>query len=307
MRAEWATTRAQKQAVNTTGAASRRRARCVPGWMPSNRTSSSSTVTTSTKTLSKTSYRRSASTSWTRCTHFPMRRALPHRSRGLMSGTSRATPCSSTTATRGPDVISSTTCATRRSICPTHIGCATRTGSPIHLSTPCCSSIPIGRDLTIRCCRSTSTAMAVISSANAAEPRPRPTWTRSPILSAPSAAAYFDIGRAIGRAMAASPWRTAIIGSSSWGHGFLTKKNHWLYPDHPSDRKRLAELKENRLAGWRNFRREELEDAGQHELTDLVRACRRHVRSGQENGSDRLHRDLHAQHRLVLRSFHLSP
>jgi Catalytic LigB subunit of aromatic ring-opening dioxygenase len=85
--------------------------------------------------------------------------------------------------------------------------------------------------------------------------------------SAPSAAACFDIGRAIGRAMAASPWRTAIIGSASWGHGFLTEKNHWLYPDHPSDRKRLAELKENRLAEWRNFRREELEGAGQHELT----------------------------------------
>lgn len=85
--------------------------------------------------------------------------------------------------------------------------------------------------------------------------------------SAPSAAACFDIGRAIGRAMAASPWRTAIVGSSSWGHGFLTAKNHWLYPDHPSDRKRLAELKENRIAEWRKFRREELEDAGQHELT----------------------------------------
>jgi hypothetical protein len=37
--------------------------------------------------------------------------------------------------------------------------------------------------------------------------------------------------------------------------------------DHPSDRKRLAELNENRLAEWRNFRREDLEDAGQHELT----------------------------------------
>jgi len=85
--------------------------------------------------------------------------------------------------------------------------------------------------------------------------------------SAPSAAACFDLGRAIGRAIAASPWRTAIIGSSSWGHAFLTGKNHWLYPDHASDRKRLAELKENRIAEWRNFELEELEDAGQQELT----------------------------------------
>jgi hypothetical protein len=85
--------------------------------------------------------------------------------------------------------------------------------------------------------------------------------------SAPSAVACFDLGRAIGRALAASPWRTAIIGSASWGHAFLTPKNHYLWPDHPSDRKRLAELKENRIAEWRNFTREELEDAGEHELT----------------------------------------
>jgi Catalytic LigB subunit of aromatic ring-opening dioxygenase len=94
-----------------------------------------------------------------------------------------------------------------------------------------------------------------------------PDVDEEPDPSAPSAAACFDMGRAVGRAIAASPWRTAIIGSASWGHAFLTKKNHWLYPDHASDRKRLAELKENRLAAWREFRREELEDAGQHELT----------------------------------------
>ena len=85
--------------------------------------------------------------------------------------------------------------------------------------------------------------------------------------SAPSAAACFDLGRAVGRAFAASPLRTAIIGSASWGHGFLTKKNHWLYPDHASDRRRLSELEDNRIAGWRDFKREDLEDAGQHELT----------------------------------------
>jgi catalytic LigB subunit of aromatic ring-opening dioxygenase len=85
--------------------------------------------------------------------------------------------------------------------------------------------------------------------------------------SAPSADACFDMGSAIGRAIAASPWRTAIIGSASWGHAFLTAKNHYLWPDHASDRKRLAELKENRIAEWRNFLREDLEDAGQHELT----------------------------------------
>ena len=87
---------------------------------------------------------------------------------------------------------------------------------------------------------------------------------------APSAASAFDVGRAIARAFAASPWRVAIIGSSSWSHAFLTAKNGWLYPDHASDRKRLEELKSGHHAKWREITAKALQDAGQHELLNWI-------------------------------------
>jgi hypothetical protein len=87
---------------------------------------------------------------------------------------------------------------------------------------------------------------------------------------APSATACFDVGRAIGTAFAASPWRVALIASSSWSHAFLTAKHDWLYPDHASDRARLAELREGQFARWRDLPRAQLEDAGQHELLNWV-------------------------------------
>jgi hypothetical protein len=87
---------------------------------------------------------------------------------------------------------------------------------------------------------------------------------------APSAAACFDVGRAIGKAFAASPWRVALIGSSSWSHAFLTAKNSWLYPDHAGDRVRLGELREGRFACWRELSGAQIEDAGQHEMLNWV-------------------------------------
>src|SRR5262245_10196969 len=38
----------------------------------------------------------------------------------------------------------------------------------------------------------------------------------------PSPARCFDVGRATARVLAASPWRVALIASSSWSHAFLT-------------------------------------------------------------------------------------
>lgn len=87
---------------------------------------------------------------------------------------------------------------------------------------------------------------------------------------APSPASCFDVGRAVGGAFAESPWRVALIGSSSWSHAFLTQKNNWLYPDHDGDLARLAELREGRHRCWRDLTREQLEAAGQHELLNWV-------------------------------------
>jgi hypothetical protein len=87
---------------------------------------------------------------------------------------------------------------------------------------------------------------------------------------APSPGACFALGREVGAAFLRSPWRVALIGSSSWSHAFLTPKNDWLYPDHASDRARLGELREGRLARWGELKREELEAAGQHEMLNWV-------------------------------------
>ena len=87
---------------------------------------------------------------------------------------------------------------------------------------------------------------------------------------APSPAACYDLGRHVGRAFAASPWRVALIASSSWSHATLTRKTNWIYPDHASDRARFAELRDGHLPAWRSLTTAQLEDAGQHELLNWI-------------------------------------
>ena len=86
----------------------------------------------------------------------------------------------------------------------------------------------------------------------------------------PSPSRCFDVGAAVGRALADSPWRVAIIASSSWSHAFLTGKHHYLYPDLDSDRARFAEMRDGRLAAWRGLSTAQIEDAGQQELLNWV-------------------------------------
>ena len=98
------------------------------------------------------------------------------------------------------------------------------------------------------------------------------TAARQPIICPPSPnpARCFDIGAAIGRYFRDSPWRVAMIGSSSWSHGSLTEKFQRLYPDLDADRRRYEELKANRFAEWKNATTAELEDAGQNEFLNWV-------------------------------------
>lgn len=95
-----------------------------------------------------------------------------------------------------------------------------------------------------------------------------PTIERDPPSPAPSTC--FDVGRAVARALVRSPWRIALIASSSWSHATLTEKNDWIFPDHASDRDRLAELRAGKFARWRELSSQALEDAGQHEFLNWV-------------------------------------
>jgi hypothetical protein len=76
----------------------------------------------------------------------------------------------------------------------------------------------------------------------------------------------FQVGEAIGRAMAKSPWRVALVASSSWSHSFLVGKNALMYPDVEADRRYYEALREGDWSVWRNTSIEEAEDRGHHEL-----------------------------------------
>jgi hypothetical protein len=80
----------------------------------------------------------------------------------------------------------------------------------------------------------------------------------------------FEVGAAAARALGKSPWRVAMIASSSWSHAFLTEKSHWLYPDVASDRARFDELRSGRMYRWQQLSTAEIEDAGQQEFLNWV-------------------------------------
>jgi hypothetical protein len=86
----------------------------------------------------------------------------------------------------------------------------------------------------------------------------------------PNPSRCFDVGAAVARALADSPWRVALVASSSWSHAFLTAKHHWIYPDVVSDRARFDELASGNFARWRNLTTAQIEDAGQQEFLNWV-------------------------------------
>jgi len=82
----------------------------------------------------------------------------------------------------------------------------------------------------------------------------------------PSPRRCFDLGRAVARFAARSPYKVALCASSSWSHAFLVDKNWRLFPDIPSDRKLYEALVRGDLASWRDVPLAAVEDAGQQEL-----------------------------------------
>jgi len=76
----------------------------------------------------------------------------------------------------------------------------------------------------------------------------------------------FQVGGAIARTLEASPWRVAVVASSSWSHSSLTAKNWWLYPDVEADKAYYRALTEGDWDLWRGTTLEDIEDRGHHEL-----------------------------------------
>jgi hypothetical protein len=80
----------------------------------------------------------------------------------------------------------------------------------------------------------------------------------------------FDLGAACARVLARSPWRVALVASSSWSHAFLTAKNYFLYPDIPADRVLYEALRAGDYAAWRGTALSAIEESGQQEMLNWM-------------------------------------
>jgi hypothetical protein len=83
---------------------------------------------------------------------------------------------------------------------------------------------------------------------------------------APSPRRCLEVGARLADTLAESPWRVALVASSSWSHAFLTARGGYLWPDRDSDRLLLNALRRGDFAAWRERTLEDYEAAGQHEL-----------------------------------------
>jgi hypothetical protein len=75
-----------------------------------------------------------------------------------------------------------------------------------------------------------------------------------------------EVGAAVARVMRESPWRTALVASSSWSHAFLTDKHHQLYPDIEADRQLYEALRVGDYESWRRRPLSSIEESGQQEM-----------------------------------------
>ena len=86
----------------------------------------------------------------------------------------------------------------------------------------------------------------------------------------PSPKRCMEVGAAVVRALKDSPWRVALIASSSWSHAFLTDKHDKLWPDQESDRARFEEFQAGDYDAWRRVTTSQIEAAGQQEMLNWM-------------------------------------
>jgi len=82
----------------------------------------------------------------------------------------------------------------------------------------------------------------------------------------PSPERCMEVGAAIARVLQASPWRVALVASSSWSHAFLTPKHYFIYPDMQADRDLYDAMQRGNYDYWRSRTVEDVVDAGQQEV-----------------------------------------
>jgi hypothetical protein len=82
----------------------------------------------------------------------------------------------------------------------------------------------------------------------------------------PSPRRCFDLGAATARILRDSPWKVAVLASSSWSHAFLVDKTYRMKPDIASDKMLYEAMRSGDYSLWRNWPLDRLEVAGQQEV-----------------------------------------
>jgi hypothetical protein len=82
----------------------------------------------------------------------------------------------------------------------------------------------------------------------------------------PPPSRFMTVGAETAAILQESPWRVALIASSSWSHAFLCDKTWRLRPDTESDERLYQAMVEGDFDRWRATPLSDVEDAGQHEV-----------------------------------------
>ena len=82
----------------------------------------------------------------------------------------------------------------------------------------------------------------------------------------PSPARCMDMGAAAARVLRDSPWRVALVASSSWSHAFLCDHTWRMRPDTPADRRLYDAMVARDHDTWRGTPLASFEAAGQQEV-----------------------------------------
>jgi hypothetical protein len=87
---------------------------------------------------------------------------------------------------------------------------------------------------------------------------------------APAPWRCMEVGAKLAETLLDSPWRVALIASSSWSHAFLSPRTGYVWPDVEADRVMIDALRNADYDVWRNSKLEDLEASGQHELLNWM-------------------------------------
>lgn len=86
----------------------------------------------------------------------------------------------------------------------------------------------------------------------------------------PSPKRCFNLGAEVARICKESPYRVALIASSSWSHAFLCDHTSRMMPDVEFDKKMYAALKSNKYDVWRDTPLEAVTHSGNQEMLNWM-------------------------------------